>query len=34
MFAKALTFNPRSKATNIGYRLLVGAVFCWTEITI
>ena len=27
MFASALTFNPRSKATNIGYLLSLGAVF-------
>ena len=27
MFASMLTFNPRSKATNIGYRLSLGAVF-------
>ena len=30
MFASALTFNPRSKATNIGYLLSLGAVF-WPE---
>ena len=33
MFASTLTFNPRSKATNIGYALFCGAVFgCWSEI--
>ena len=35
MFAPALTSNPRSKATNIGYRLSSWAVFWpdykWTE---
>ncbi|RGZ82563.1 hypothetical protein DW972_08255 [Anaerobutyricum hallii] len=30
MFASALAFNPRSKATNIGYLLSLGAVF-WLE---
>ena len=30
MFASALTFNPRSKATNIGYLLSLGAVL-WPE---
>ena len=29
MFASTLTFNPRSKATNIGYLLFSGAVFGW-----
>ena len=29
MFAYRLTFNPRSKATNIDYRLPSGAVFGW-----
>jgi len=27
MFASGLAFNPRSKATNIGYLLSLGAVF-------
>ena len=27
MFAKRLTFNPRSKATDIGYPLSLGTVF-------
>ena len=30
MFAYALAFNPRSKATNIGWLLSLGAVF-WLE---
>ena len=35
MFAKRLTFNPRSKATNIGYLLSLGAVFgYWSKIRI
>ena len=35
MFASALTFNPRSKATNIGYLLSLGAVFwLWKGIAI
>ena len=35
MFASMLTFNPCSKATNIGYRLVSEAVFgCWSEIKI
>ena len=29
MFASRLTFNPRSKATNIGDWLFGGAVFGW-----
>ena len=35
MFAKRLTFNPRSKATDIGYLLSLVADFgCWSQIRI